>query len=146
MADSESYFYQLSLVLPLNLMLDRAFLKKIIVSIMIKRRINRISSDELLARMDHNKNLLLVDTRPSELYANGHIPGAVSIPAQEVRASAGKYGGDLEVITYTSNVICKESIMSDICFIEMGFENVSDYAGGMADWVEKKHPVEKFNK
>jgi rhodanese-related sulfurtransferase len=81
-----------------------------------------------------------------ELYANGHIPDAMSIPAEEVRASAGQYSGDMEIVTYTGNIICKESIMADISFIEMGFENAWDYAGGMADWAEKGRPVEKINK
>jgi hypothetical protein len=40
----------------------------------------RITAEELKNLMDQGKSLILVDTRPSGSYADGHIKGAINIP------------------------------------------------------------------
>jgi rhodanese-related sulfurtransferase len=45
--------------------------------------IRLISARELKARLDRREDLVLVDARDEVWYRAGHIPGAVSIPAED---------------------------------------------------------------
>jgi rhodanese-related sulfurtransferase len=110
---------------------------------MLKRRIYPIGLDELKKLTKDPGHYLLVDARPFELYDKGHIPGAVSITEDEVETLADKYDRDMEVITYCSGTICKNSIMVAIQLIKMGFKHVYDYSPGLIDWVRHEYPVEK---
>jgi rhodanese-related sulfurtransferase len=45
-----------------------------------------ISSEQLRSLMEATKNVLLVDVRMPEEYQVAHIPGAINIPADRMRA------------------------------------------------------------
>lgn len=45
-------------------------------------------------------DFVLVDTRGSEPFAQGHIPGAWCIPAAEVQEKIGQLPHDKEIVTY----------------------------------------------
>lgn len=45
-----------------------------------------ISSEQLRSLMEGTKNVLLVDVRMTEEYQTVHIPGAINIPADRMRA------------------------------------------------------------
>jgi len=107
-----------------------------------KVRINRISADEVIERLNSGSPYLLVDARSFELFDRCHIHGAVSIQEDEVELYAGKYDRDMDVIIYGSTIFCKESTMTSIRFAEMGFKHVYDYGDGMLNWIQKGHPTE----
>jgi rhodanese-related sulfurtransferase len=48
-------------------------------------------------------DFVLVDTRPREAFAKGHIQGAVSVPLAELRQLAPKLPRDKELVTYCWN-------------------------------------------
>ncbi len=48
-----------------------------------------VSAQELQSKMKGNKKTLLVDTRSPEEYREGHISGAVNIPAEQIKSRAG---------------------------------------------------------
>jgi phage shock protein E len=47
-----------------------------------------ISAQDVKTRMSGKKKALLVDTRTPEEYREGHISGAVNIPADQIKAEA----------------------------------------------------------
>jgi ArsR family transcriptional regulator len=48
----------------------------------------------------------VVDVRPREEYAAGHIPGALSVPLGELEGRLGEIPADREVVAYCRGVLC----------------------------------------
>ena len=49
-----------------------------------------INAEQVQVWMGSGKKVLLIDVRSSEEYREGHIPGAVNIPAEQVVAESTK--------------------------------------------------------
>lgn len=64
-----------------------------------------VGRDELLARAT-SAEVLVLDVRPREEFEAGHIPGAVSIPLEELRARLDELPSDLEVVAYCRGPYC----------------------------------------
>ena len=61
-----------------------------------------ITRDELKAKMDRGEEFVLVDTMPKRYYRHSHLPGAINLPANEVRERAPELlpDKDAEIIVY----------------------------------------------
>jgi rhodanese-related sulfurtransferase/predicted transcriptional regulator len=64
-----------------------------------------IGRDELLARL-RRRDVVLVDVRPTEEFAAGHIEGARSIPLDELEQRLGDLPADAEVVAYCRGPFC----------------------------------------
>jgi rhodanese-related sulfurtransferase len=60
---------------------------------------------ELLARADGG-DVIVLDVRPSEEYAAGHIPGAISMPLGELERRLASIPPDAEVVAYCRGRYC----------------------------------------
>ena len=60
----------------------------------------RITVEELKARLDAGKNVVIVDTRSREAYDSRHIAGAVSIPASELAERYIELPRAAEIVLY----------------------------------------------
>jgi rhodanese-related sulfurtransferase len=67
--------------------------------------VEAIGRDELIARMARG-DVVLVDVRPVEEFAAGHIDGARSIPIEELRRRLDELPGDREVVAYCRGPFC----------------------------------------
>lgn len=56
--------------------------------------------DVLTAVESGKMDFILLDTRPRDAYAQGHIPGAWCAPVDEVEAIRAKLPKDNEIVTY----------------------------------------------
>ena len=65
----------------------------------------RVTRDELLARARAG-DVVVLDVRPVEEYAAGHIPGAVSLPLEHLEARLDELDPDLEVVAYCRGPLC----------------------------------------
>lgn len=59
----------------------------------------------LLERVERG-DVLVLDVRPAAEYAAGHIPGAVSIPLDELHARLGELPADTEIVAYCRGAYC----------------------------------------
>ncbi len=61
-----------------------------------------ITRDELKAKMDRGEDFVLVDTMAEMYYRHSHLPGAINLPADEVRERAAEVlpHKDAEIIVY----------------------------------------------
>ena len=88
---------------------------------------------------------LFVDVRSREMFAVGHIPGAVSLPIGEfdtlVEAFAEEVPRDKPIVTYCSGRLCQDSHTAAQLLMERGFENVVVYIDGFPGWMENGYPV-----
>jgi len=61
--------------------------------------------DELLTRMK-SKNVVVLDVRPKTEFENGHIPGAVNIPLEELAKQLKKLPKNKEYVAYCRGPFC----------------------------------------
>lgn len=64
-----------------------------------------VSREELLARA-RSRQVVVLDVRPAEEYAAGHIPGALSIPVAELADRIAELPDDTEVVAYCRGAYC----------------------------------------
>jgi rhodanese-related sulfurtransferase len=67
--------------------------------------VDAIGRDELLARL-RRRDVVLVDVRPDEEFAAGHIEGARSIPVDELEERLGELPEDAEIVAYCRGPFC----------------------------------------
>ena len=67
--------------------------------------VERIDRDELVARLAEG-GVVLVDVRPAEEYAAGHIDGARSIPLDELERRLAELPEDAEIVAYCRGPFC----------------------------------------
>lgn len=67
--------------------------------------VERIGRGELLARLADG-DVVLVDVRPAEEYAAGHIDGARSIPLEELEQRLAELPEDAEIVAYCRGPFC----------------------------------------
>lgn len=67
---------------------------------------NEVASEELRARQ-RTGPLTVLDVRPAVEFAAGHIPGALSIPLEELGERLAELPEDTEVIVYCRGAYCR---------------------------------------
>lgn len=96
------------------------------------KALNSVSLDEL-EEMILNKNILLMDLRPSAEYEFGHITGAVSIPMDELLCCLKDFSKDKEIIAYCRGPFCVLADEAVRVLTENGF-NVRRLDEGYPEW------------
>lgn len=69
------------------------------------RDTEEIGRDELLRRA-HAGEVVVLDVRPATEFAAGHIPGAVSIPIDELPDRLAELPADVEIVAYCRGAYC----------------------------------------
>jgi rhodanese-related sulfurtransferase len=67
--------------------------------------VEAIGGDELIERLARG-DVVLVDVRPTEEYAAGHIEGARSIPLDELERRLAELPPDTEIVAYCRGPFC----------------------------------------
>ncbi len=109
---------------------------------MYEQKVRTISFDDLLKKFKSNERFVLVDARSREDYDRSHLPGALSVPVDEVRDYADRLDKSEEIVTYCGSFQCPASTAAAKEFMGLGFKNVLDYKGGIQEWSEKHYPTE----
>lgn len=90
---------------------------------------------------------VLVDARAVELYADGHLPGARSLPLGEmdehIEAFRLAVPTDAVVITYCNGYGCPDSFDQGVRLLAAGWRDVRVYEGGYPEWRDAGLPVEQ---
>jgi rhodanese-related sulfurtransferase len=104
----------------------------------------QISRESLWQRIERGDEFVLVDALAPISYAASHLPGAISIPPDDVIARARRRipDRDTEVVVYCGGSTCDSSLVVAHRLIELGYRNVLHYAEGKSDWVEAGLPLE----
>jgi rhodanese-related sulfurtransferase len=104
-----------------------------------------ITRDELKRKVDRAGDFKLVETLAPEQFQEGHLPGAINMPPDQVSKLAPRLLPDkqAEVITYCASSTCHASADAARELMKLGYRNVRHYAGGKADWTFAGLPVER---
>jgi rhodanese-related sulfurtransferase/predicted transcriptional regulator len=104
--------------------------------------LNSVTLDEL-EQMIHNKNVLLMDVRPSAEYELDHITGAVSVPMNDLLCCLKDFSKDQEIIAYCRGPFCVLADEAVRVLSENGFK-VRRLDEGYPEW--KMRQLEKENR
>lgn len=106
---------------------------------------NKITREELKARLDRGEALTIVEALPAQYYRRAHLPGARLLPHDEVDELAPTVLPDRDalIVVYCANLPCPNSEIAAARLSELGYTNVREYAEGKQDWIDAGYPVEE---
>jgi len=102
-----------------------------------KAEVIKINAEEAKARLDSEQGIILVDVRTPEEYREGHIPGAILLPVDEILANAESVIPDKEATYFIYCRSGNRSATAAAQLVEMGYLNIYDL-GGINDWPYEK--------
>jgi len=91
-----------------------------------------VRMDELLERI-RSDEVLVLDVRPEDEYASGHIPGALSIPVREIERRLEELPPGKEVVAYCRGPYCVLSVEAVAILRARGFR-ARRLEEGLPDW------------
>ena len=98
-----------------------------------------ITAEEAKSLMDSEKNYIILDTRTQEEYDQGHIPGAILIPYDEILEKAESILTDKNQMIL---VYCRSGRRSKLAaedLVTLGYTNIREF-GGIIDWPYEVEP------
>ena len=103
-----------------------------------------ITRQELASRIQSGNPPLVLEALPERYYAQRHLPGALLFPHDQVARLAPALIPDhgAEIVVYCASRSCQNSHMAAQHLIQLGYTDVSVYAGGKQDWEEGGLPFE----
>ncbi|MHA2304259.1 MAG: rhodanese-like domain-containing protein, partial [Candidatus Hodarchaeales archaeon] len=84
--------------------------------------------------MSQESELILLDVRTFQEYRTGHIPGAISVPLNEIRRNVSKLPQNKKLVVYCQNAPCSMSIQAALELKNLGFQNIRKLEGGFDEW------------
>lgn len=105
-----------------------------------RHEFQRITAKELRRRLDA-RDAILLDVRPAEEYAAGHLPGARSIPWDEIEERLAELPRDVLVVAYCRGPYCVYADSALSVLAERGW-NVARLEEGVAEWQQAGYPLE----
>ncbi len=102
-----------------------------------------MTPEELQARLTARQGPFVLDVRSDAEYREGHVPGAMHIPFQQVGARAGEIPvtSDAEIVVYCGHG--PRAWMAAAVLRRRGFTNIGYLKGHMSAWRQKGFPLEK---
>lgn len=99
-----------------------------------------VSRDDLVRRMRED-GVTILDVRPADEYALGHVPGAINIPLDELEARLAALDPDQEVVAYCRGPWCVLSFEAVAALRSRGF-SARRLEDGLPEWRAHGLPVE----
>lgn len=99
-----------------------------------------ISRTELLRRIKA-KAVIVLDVRPEDEFALGHIPSARNVPVSELRRHLANLDRDAEIVSYCRGPYCVMSFEAVALLRKKGFK-ARRLEDGMPEWRAARLPVE----
>lgn len=87
---------------------------------------------------------LAIDARPTELYAEGHLPGALSLPLAEAQGAdlAARVPPDRVLVVYCNGYGCSDSFDLALLLLRAGRREVRVFEGGVPAWRDADLPLD----
>jgi rhodanese-related sulfurtransferase len=95
---------------------------------------------ELVRRLKRKDDLVIVDVRPAEEYAAGHLPAAVSVPLPELRRRLRDLPREREIVAYCRGPYCAFADKAIRVLHQAGFR-ARRLEDGLPEWRAAGLPV-----
>ncbi|SEL63329.1 ArsR/SmtB family transcription factor [Nonomuraea pusilla] len=99
-----------------------------------------VTAAELAARLA-DPGTVVVDVRSASAYAEGHIPGAVSVPLAELEDRLAELPRDAEIVAYCGGPYCAVSPRAVRLLAGHGF-HARSLEGGLTGWRRSGHRLD----
>ena len=99
-----------------------------------------VTRQELARRLHAGEPLVVLDVRPAAEHAAAHLPGAVSIPLEELRRRLAELPRDQEIVAYCRGPYCAFSHEAVRLLRSEGF-TARRLEDGLPEWVAAGMPV-----
>lgn len=100
-----------------------------------------ISREELLARLEAGEALVVVDVRPVEEYRAAHLPGAVSIPLDELEQRLRELPQERQIVAYCRGPYCAFAPEAVRTLRAHGYA-ARHFTDGLPEWAAAGNDVE----
>lgn len=107
-------------------------------------KISSISSEDLKKFPEKNLPFLVLDMRPKEVFAQGHVPGALNLPLNQLENYYSSLPSDKKLIVYGNSAL--EDFQAGVRLFDLHFFTTQVLKGGFEDWKNKGFPVESAEK
>jgi rhodanese-related sulfurtransferase len=115
-------------------MIKRQFLKG-------RKGMEPVDRNDLLKRVKEGA-VIVLDVRPAEEYHAGHIPGALSVPLEQLNKLFSKLPKNKEIVAYCRGPYCVLAVQAVEILQKKGFKAVR-LEEGVQDWVAMGFSVSK---
>ena len=105
-----------------------------------------INADELNALLSGGRPLQIVDVRSGAEWRRSHIPGAVNVPVNELKARVTSLQLDAQQPIVAICLSAHRSIPAVRLLKAQGFENTVQLKGGMLTWWSRDYPTEQADR
>ena len=103
----------------------------------------KITADELKAKMDRGESFHLVETLLPEEFEKWHLPGAINIHFNRIAKQAReRLDRNRDIVLYCPDEECNASPIAAKKLEGMGYAHVYEFSGGKRAWKEAGYPVE----
>ena len=92
-----------------------------------------ITAQEAKKIMDTEEGYIILDTRSQEEYDEGHIPGAIVIPHDEITNRAEEELPDKDQLLLVYCRSGRRSKLAAEALVKLGYTNIKEF-GGIIDW------------
>jgi rhodanese-related sulfurtransferase/DNA-binding transcriptional ArsR family regulator len=106
----------------------------------VKDSLEPVPRDELLARVQDDL-VTVIDVRPAQEYAAGHVPGAVNIPLSELEKHLDQFNPEQEIVAYCRGPHCVLAFDAVARLREKGYK-ARRLQDGYPEWKSAGLPVE----
>ena len=101
-----------------------------------------MSQEALLEHQSrHPDHLFVLDVRTPQEYAEGHVPGAVNVPHDQLASRLAEVPKDKDVVIYCKSG--RRSALAADVLAANGYSRLSHLEGDMNAWVAKGRPIAK---
>ncbi|MBI2654388.1 rhodanese-like domain-containing protein [Candidatus Woesearchaeota archaeon] len=108
------------------------------------KKIKFIAIEQLLEMIENKENFKLVEVLKEEGYKEGHIPGAINIPVDNLKEMAPKQLEKTDaIVVYCASYQCHASTNAARILLDMGYNKVLDFKASKKGWVDAGFELEK---
>jgi len=88
-----------------------------------------------------DRGFVILDVRPAKAFQEGHVPGALSIPFEELPSRLRELPKHKDIITYCWNVTCLLCTKAAYVLTSRGY-TAREMIGGIESWRAAGFPIE----
>jgi rhodanese-related sulfurtransferase len=101
-----------------------------------------ITREQLEQKRENDEDFTLVNVLTTEQFEQEHIPDSVNIPMDQAEnVFPDRFDSSDDIVVYCASETCQASPKAAKKLEAMGFTNVKDYEGGLADWKDAGLPT-----
>jgi rhodanese-related sulfurtransferase/DNA-binding HxlR family transcriptional regulator len=106
----------------------------------VKDSLEPVPASELLQRA-HSGLVTVIDVRPSEEFAAGHVPGAINVPLKQLESRLHQLPAEQEIVAYCRGPYCVLAFEAVAKLRKKGFK-ARRLEDGFPEWKSAGLPVE----